>query len=180
MHLCALLLKWTSYHNFVLILYNFVRQVPNFVHPFFIRYPQFKFGRSETYSPPPQMQFQHKKLDYNFVQFCTPSRKFCTPFLLPLFAIQITWYKKSTKLWSSFLCWNCIWGELNVSDTLLPSNLNCWKRKKEGCTKLYNISTKSWYTFHFTNPFWGAGDMHLGIINSFSADYLRHILPNCS
>ncbi len=31
-------------HNFLLILYNFVHQVPNFVHPFILCYRQFKFG----------------------------------------------------------------------------------------------------------------------------------------
>ncbi len=39
-------------HNFVLILYNFVHQVPNFVHHSFFRYPQFKFGGLETGSLP--------------------------------------------------------------------------------------------------------------------------------
>ncbi len=32
------------YHNFVLILYNFVHRVPNFVHYSLLRYRQFKFG----------------------------------------------------------------------------------------------------------------------------------------
>ncbi len=66
------------YHNFILILYNFVHQVPNFVHPSFFHYPQFKFGGGR-HSAPSQMQFQHKKLDHNFVQLCTPSPKFVHP-----------------------------------------------------------------------------------------------------
>ncbi len=53
------------YHNFVLILYNFLHQVPNFVHHSFMRYRQFKFGEAGDMQPP-KMQFQHK-LDYNFV-----------------------------------------------------------------------------------------------------------------
>ncbi len=55
------------YHNFVLILYNFVHRVPKFVHRSLLRYQQVKFGRLVTCSPPPQMKFQHKKLDHKFV-----------------------------------------------------------------------------------------------------------------
>ncbi len=39
-------------HNFVLILYNFVQRVPNFVHHSLLRYQQFKFGGLVTCSPP--------------------------------------------------------------------------------------------------------------------------------
>ncbi len=53
-------------HNFVLISYNVVHDVQNFVHPFFMLHPQFKFGGLLTCSPP-EMQFQHKKLDHNLV-----------------------------------------------------------------------------------------------------------------
>ncbi len=52
-------------HYFVLILYNFVHQVPNFVQRSFLRYAQFKFGGAGEMQPP-EMQFQYKKLDYNF------------------------------------------------------------------------------------------------------------------
>ncbi len=39
------------YHNFVIILHNFVHQVPNFVLPSFLRYEQLKFGGLVTCSP---------------------------------------------------------------------------------------------------------------------------------
>ncbi len=41
------------YHNFVLILYNFVHQVPNFVQPSLLYYRQFKFGGLVNMQPPP-------------------------------------------------------------------------------------------------------------------------------
>ncbi len=41
-------------------------------------------------------------------------REFCTKFGTRCTKL----YKMSTKLWSSFLCWNCIWGGLHV--TSLP------------------------------------------------------------
>ncbi len=42
------------YHNFVLILYNFVHRVPNFVPHSPLRHRQFKFGGLVTCSPPPR------------------------------------------------------------------------------------------------------------------------------
>ncbi len=39
-------------NNFVLILYSFVHQVPNFVHASFLRYGQFKFGGVGDMHPP--------------------------------------------------------------------------------------------------------------------------------
>ncbi len=40
-------------------------------------------------SPAPQNGFRERKVYHNFVQFCTPSPKFCTPYPLALSAIQI-------------------------------------------------------------------------------------------
>ncbi len=57
-------------HNFVLILYTFVHQVPNFVHPSFMPYPQFKFGGLVTYSPP-NGSFNIKNWIIIFYSFCT-------------------------------------------------------------------------------------------------------------
>ncbi len=39
------------YHNFVLILYNFIHRVPNFVHHSLLRNRKFKFGGLVTCSP---------------------------------------------------------------------------------------------------------------------------------
>ncbi len=41
------------YHNFVLILNNFVHGVQNFVHHSLLRYRQFKFGGAGDMQPPP-------------------------------------------------------------------------------------------------------------------------------
>ncbi len=46
-------------HNFVLILYNFVDQVPNFVHSSFFRYPNLGVGDTQPHAR--KMQVQHKK-----------------------------------------------------------------------------------------------------------------------
>ncbi len=56
-------------HNFVLILYNFLHQVPNFVHSCFFRYQQFKFDGLETCTPT-KCSFNIKNsiiILYNFV-----------------------------------------------------------------------------------------------------------------
>ncbi len=53
------------YHNFVLILYNFVHGIPNFVHHSLMHYPQLKFGG--WWNAAPWNIFQDKKLDHNFV-----------------------------------------------------------------------------------------------------------------
>ncbi len=58
------------YHNFVLILYNFVHQVPNFVHHSFLRYRQFKFGGLKTCSPPPKCSFKIKNWIIIVYSFC--------------------------------------------------------------------------------------------------------------
>ncbi len=74
------------YLNFVFILYNFV-QVLNFVHPSFLRYSQFKFGWVGWWHAARKCSFKIKNwiiILYTFVQFCTPSGKFYTPFLFPL------------------------------------------------------------------------------------------------
>ncbi len=71
-------------------------------------------------------------------------------------------YKISTKLWSSFLCWNCICG----GGCMSPAPKFELLIVQEGMVykildSVYKISTKLWYTFRSRNPFWGAGDMHL-------------------
>ncbi len=58
------------YQNFVLILYNFVHRVPNFVHHYLLRYRQFKFGGLVTCSLP-KCSFNIKNWIIIFYSFCT-------------------------------------------------------------------------------------------------------------
>ncbi len=60
-------------HNFVLNLYNFVHQVPNFVHTSFFSYPQFKFGGIVTCSSAalPKGSFNIKNWSIILYSFCT-------------------------------------------------------------------------------------------------------------
>ncbi len=72
-------------------------------------------------------------------------------------------YKMSTKLWSSFLCLNCIW-RVGGSACLQHSKFEL-KTAEEGivykiwdwCTKLYKISTKLWSSSLCWNCIWLGG-----------------------
>ncbi len=56
-------------HNFVLILYNFVHQVPNFVHHSLLRYRQLKFGGAGDMHPP-KCSFNIKSWIIILYSFC--------------------------------------------------------------------------------------------------------------